>query len=67
MLKNLKNEKYTIPLARFTRYGGNDLMTEDDEVTLCKDCAKEFVKVMYDFAHGKDIKSTRTLNIELPF
>ena len=66
-LKTLNDEKYTIPLSRFTRYGGNDLMVEDDEVTLCKDCAKDFVKAMCDYAHGKDIPRTRGINIELPF
>ena len=66
-LKTLNNEKYTIPLVRFTRYGGNDLIIEDDGVTLCKDCAREFVKNMCDFAHGKDIQRTRRINIDLPF
>lgn len=66
-LKNLNDEKYTIPLARFIRYCDNDLMVENDEVTLCKNCARDFVKVMCDYAHGKDIQRTRMLNIELPF
>ena len=66
-LTPVTDDKYTFPLMKLRHYDDNDILVDGKEVTLCKECVKSFVKNMGDYAHGKDITSTRFINIQLPF
>lgn len=66
-LNDNDNDKYVFPLMGFKHCGDYDILVDGKDVTLCKDCVKKFVKNMDDFAHGKDIKTTRLINLQLPF